>query len=293
MESLNSSIFPLVSIALPTYNAGKYLRPAVNSILRQTYENWELLLMDDGTEDSSLESINDIRDSRIIIIQDVQNKGLAARLNQAIDVAKGEYFARMDADDVAYPERIAKQVEILQLRSNLDLVAARALAISDEDEPIGLMPFYESHEELTGQPWKGFYLVHSTWLARTSWFKKYRYTSPAPYSCEDQELLLRSYMDSRFYTLPETLSAYRLRSNIVLRKALRTRFSMLAFQSHCFLQAGHAQLIPLSLGAFIGRIMLDTIGAAIGSHRLFQMRFKVPASTEEKQRWLEVRHSLD
>jgi len=284
---------PLVTVALPVFNAGRFLRPAVKSILRQTYVNWELLLIDDSSTDKSIATINSIRDSRVKIIQGGQNLGLAARLNQAIDMAQGKLFARMDQDDIAYPDRLSRQVDTLQRNSGLDLVAVRALAISAEDEPMGLMPYLETHEELCAKIWKGFYLAHPTWMGRMAWFRKYRYKLPAPYLCEDQELLLRSYKDSRFYALPETLSAYRLRSNIALRKALRTRFSMLAFQSHYFLRAGQVQLIPLSFGVFIGRIMLDTIGVAIGGHRLFQMRFNVPASTEEKQRWLEVRHSLD
>ena len=92
---------------MPVYNAGKYLRLAVLSIVRQTFTDWELLIVDDGSTDNALQGIADIDDARIRILRDGKNKGLAARLNECIDLARGKYFARMDQDDVSYPERFS------------------------------------------------------------------------------------------------------------------------------------------------------------------------------------------
>src|SRR5580704_14644764 len=114
---------PLITVALPVYNAGGYLRPAVQSILRQTYTNWELLVMDDGSTDGSLETVADILDPRITLIRGGSNEGTAVRQNQAIDLAKGQLLARMDQDDVSYPGRFASQVALLRGRPEVDLAA--------------------------------------------------------------------------------------------------------------------------------------------------------------------------
>jgi glycosyltransferase involved in cell wall biosynthesis len=123
------SVDPLVTVAMPIYNAGKYLRPAVLSIMQQTLTDWELYIIDDGSTDDALSYIADVQDSRIIIIKDGQNKGLAARLNEVINLAKGRYFARMDQDDFSYPDRLSKQVDVLEVNLDLDLLATRAIKI--------------------------------------------------------------------------------------------------------------------------------------------------------------------
>jgi glycosyltransferase involved in cell wall biosynthesis len=89
---------PLATVAMPVFNAGRFLRPAVLSIIRQTLTDWELLIIDDGSTDGAVDSIADIDEPRIIIVRDGENKGLAARLNEAADRARGKYFARMDQD---------------------------------------------------------------------------------------------------------------------------------------------------------------------------------------------------
>ena len=80
---------PKITVAMPVFNGGEFLRPAVLSIVKQTFSDWELLIIDDGSTDGSLETIQDIQDARIRVIKDGLNKGLAARLNEAIDLARG------------------------------------------------------------------------------------------------------------------------------------------------------------------------------------------------------------
>ena len=92
---------PLVSIALTVLNAEKTLAVAIRSICDQTFEDWELIVLDDGSTDSSLSIAGRFGDPRIKVFSDGRNRGIAARLNQAMDLCRGEYFARMDADDVS------------------------------------------------------------------------------------------------------------------------------------------------------------------------------------------------
>ena len=104
----------IVSIGLPVYNAEKFLRDAIVSILNQSYVHFELIIMDDGSTDKSIDIVNSFNDKRIVVYRDGVNKGLPARLNEISTLAKGRYLARMDADDIMHPERIEKQLKILE-----------------------------------------------------------------------------------------------------------------------------------------------------------------------------------
>lgn len=250
---------PLLTVAMPVYNAGKYLRLAALSIVRQTFTDWELLLIDDGSTDNALQGIADIGDARIRILRDGANKGLAARLNEAADMAQGRYFARMDQDDVSYPERFARQIAALQNDPKLDLVATRAIVIDENDHATGLFPYAISHEEICARPWRGFYLPHPTWMGRIEWFRKHRYTVPGPYFCEDQELLLRSYCESRLGTLDEILFAYRIRSKVNWQKLSRTRRTIFIAQLRRFAKLGLWRFALLATAAFVAKLSSDLL----------------------------------
>ena len=111
----------IVSVAVPAYNAGEYLRPAVESILRQTYIDLELLVVDDGSTDASMDSIRSISDARLRIIEQ-RNSGKAEAMNRVLDVGRGEFLAIQDADDLSYPERIERQLRHLQQNDELAAV---------------------------------------------------------------------------------------------------------------------------------------------------------------------------
>ncbi len=216
-----SSDVPLITVALPVYNAGHYLRCAVLSILNQTEARFELLLIDDGSTDQALQSISDIKDRRLMILQDGLNKGLATRLNEALAIARGKYFARMDADDVAFPERLESQLARLEAEPELDLVAARVIRIDESSNPVGIFPVALTHQKICRQPWVGFHFPHPAWMGKLSWFRRYGYKANA-YYCEDQELLLRAYPASHFASISEVMLGYRIRSKPDVRKLRKT-----------------------------------------------------------------------
>lgn len=244
---------PLVTVAMPVYNAGKYLRLAVLSIIKQTFTDWELLILDDGSTDNALQTIADINDARIRILRDGKNKGLAARLNECIDLARGKYFARMDQDDVSYPERIARQIEALGNDSRLDLVAVRTIMVDENNAVAGLFPYALHHDEICARPWMGFHFPHPAWTGRIEWFRKYRYAVPGPYFCEDQELLLRSYGASRIATVDEVLFAYRIRSKVGWQKLAKTRRAILNLQLRHFSSRNQWHFVLLAAGAFVAK----------------------------------------
>lgn len=239
---------PLLTVAMPIFNAGHHLRLAVLSIINQSFKDWELLIFDDGSTDNSVQSLADIDDPRIHIFNDGLNKGLAARLNEAIDMARSQYFARMDQDDVSYPERFSKQLALLHSNSELDVVAASAITISDDNEMTGLLPCPVSHEAICARPWQGFCFAHPTWMGKTVWFRKFKYKIPGPYFCEDQELLLRSYRESKFGSTKESLFAYRIRDTKNLSRTLKTRWTFFQIQVHYFTQSRQfLYVIPSSI----------------------------------------------
>jgi glycosyltransferase involved in cell wall biosynthesis len=100
---------PIITIAMPFYNSAATLELAIRSLLNQSYGNFELLLCDDGSDDQGLAIARSFDDPRLICWSDGRRLRLAARLNECIDRARGLYLARMDADDIAYPDRLARR----------------------------------------------------------------------------------------------------------------------------------------------------------------------------------------
>ncbi len=105
---------PFVSVVMPVYNSGRHLKNAIDSILIQSYKNFEFIIINDGSTDNSVEIINSYADTRIKIILNDSNKGLIFSLNKAINFSTGKYIVRMDADDLSLPERICEQVKFME-----------------------------------------------------------------------------------------------------------------------------------------------------------------------------------
>lgn len=113
---------PLVSILMPAFNASLYIQEACSSLLRQSYSKLEIIIVDDCSTDDTINKIRGVNDSRIHLLRNNENMGLAASLNIAIRKAKGKYFARMDADDICYSNRIQEQVDFLERNQKVSLL---------------------------------------------------------------------------------------------------------------------------------------------------------------------------
>jgi glycosyltransferase involved in cell wall biosynthesis len=222
---------PLVSVLMPFFNGGNDLRVALHSILNQSYDNWELLLCDDGSTDGSLALARSVRDERIKMWSDGKRTGLAGRLNECIDRARGEFIARMDADDVSYPERFCSQVEFLSAHPEIDLVGCSMLIFGEDGAPLGKRCLPVEHERIVAHPSLGFGVAHPTWMVRAPWFRRHPYDLSA-LRYEDVELLYRCYKSSRFANLPEILYGYReMRRGF--RKRLKTRIGRVRYLHAC------------------------------------------------------------
>ncbi len=115
---------PRVTVLMSVYNGEKYLREAIDSILNQTFKDFEFLIIDDGSTDSSADIIRSYTDFRIRLIQNEKNIGLTRSLNKGLKLAKGEYIARMDVDDISLPIRFEKQVSFLDKYEDVKLVGS-------------------------------------------------------------------------------------------------------------------------------------------------------------------------
>ncbi|WP_261664955.1 glycosyltransferase family 2 protein [Deinococcus sp. Marseille-Q6407] len=199
---------PLVTIGLPVYNAQDYVARTITSVLNQTYSNWELLILDDGSSDRSSEIIGQFSDSRIQVLRDGHNRGLSERLNETVRLARGQFYFRMDADDIMTADRLEKQVATLLADPDCDVVGAAAYIIDGDDHLTGLRrgnPFVE--QGLSSVMQRGGF-IHPTVAGKTSWFLAHPYDVTAQ-RCEDIELWLRTADVSCFVQLPEPLLFYR------------------------------------------------------------------------------------
>lgn len=127
---------PLVSVIMPVYNAEKYILDAVNSIKNQTYQNWELILIEDGSTDCTLDIIQNIKDPRIIVKKNACNKGIAYTTNIGISISKGKYIALLDDDDIALPMRLQVQADYMESHPEIDILGAKSLDIDENGKII-------------------------------------------------------------------------------------------------------------------------------------------------------------
>lgn len=135
---MTQSDTPRISVVLPTLNASKFLRSAITSLLQQTYSNFEILVVDDGSTDNTCSIAREYDDERIRILERDDPDGLAGALNYGIDAAAGEYIARQDADDISAPDRLARQVAYLDSHPDVALVGTAARMISESGHERGL-----------------------------------------------------------------------------------------------------------------------------------------------------------
>lgn len=196
-----------VSIGIPIYNAERFLDLAIKSVLIQSFTEFELILSDDGSTDRSLEIAKSYNDSRILVLSDGINKGMGQRLNEQIAIAKGNYFVRMDADDIMFPNRLEKQFAFLQNYPEIDVLGSYAVVIDDENNILGLRT--TTIPNSIRRCFRSVPFIHPTVMGKTLWFSKFRYSKVLKGGIEDADLWIRSFQKSNFFIIEEPLIFYR------------------------------------------------------------------------------------
>jgi glycosyltransferase involved in cell wall biosynthesis len=214
-----------VTVGMPLFNAARFLRYTINSILNQTFKNFELIITDDGSTDDSLMIARSYNDSRIIVTSDGMNKGIYYRLNEQISMAKGRFFFRMDADDLMFPTRIEKQVSFLENHPDIDAIGSQAIVIDDKNKILG---FRDSKLPVSfNEVLRKVIFIHPTVSGRIEWFRKFGFSTQV----EDLDLGIRSFKYSKFDILNEPLLFYRdpleikLRTYLFRQKEIRKVYS--------------------------------------------------------------------
>jgi glycosyltransferase involved in cell wall biosynthesis len=214
-----------ISICIPFYNAQEFLADAIRSIFAQTYQDWELILMDDGSTDRSLEIARSVRDSRVRVLSDGQNRKLPYRLNQITAEAKYDFIGRMDADDLISPTRFEKEIAVLEAHPEIDLVTTGVCSITRDGRPVGIRnPAPGGVTMADILPMKGCVITHAAILGRKAWFLRNPYDTSLQ-TAQDAELWVRACAgkDLRICRIPETLYLYREHGGVTLGKVLRAQ----------------------------------------------------------------------
>jgi glycosyltransferase involved in cell wall biosynthesis len=215
MEQVTDST-PAISVIMPVYNSRRYLDEAVESILQQSFQNFEFLIFDDGSTDGSRERLQKYanKDARIQLFLR-KHGGLTPLLNEGISRSRGKYIARMDSDDIALPNRFATQIEYLTNHPDCVAVGSEVLRIDPNGLPIGIKGQPTDHAAihnnfLNGQ---GGSIIHPSALFPRVALEKIGGYKPELEPAEDFDLFIRLAGIGKLANLPQVLLKYRLHFN--------------------------------------------------------------------------------
>lgn len=211
---------PKISVALPVYNAARYLREALESVLAQIDSDFELLALNDGSTDDSETILREYerRDSRVRVFSR-ENKGLVISLNELIGVARGAYFARMDSDDICMPQRLKVQSEFLDDNPDHVVVGSWFEKINELGQPIGIIKDPVDHHNIDKKNLAGHTAIcHPTAMIRIDALRAVGGYEPDKESAEDLDLWLRLAEVGKIANIAKALVKYRMHSGSISEK---------------------------------------------------------------------------
>jgi glycosyltransferase involved in cell wall biosynthesis len=223
---------PIVSVIMPVFNAEKYIKQAIESILSQSFQDFELLIFDDCSTDNSLSIIQSFEDSRIKLFNSPKNIGYLVHLNKGLKQSRGKYIARMDADDISLPQRFEKQIAFMETNKEFGLLGTWA-QIYNEDQFI--KPHTTDLSIRVGLV-KMNQFIHSSVFIRKDILEKHHLNyNEELYTAEDYDLWVRISDYCKIGNLNEVLIQYRthnnqisvVKSNNQIDKANKIRIGML------------------------------------------------------------------
>ncbi len=186
-----------------------YLKDAVQSILDQTYKDFEFIIINDASTDGTASYLKSLSDKRIKIIKNGTNLGLASSLNIGLKVAKGDYIARMDADDISLPKRLGTQLNFMDQHREIDICGSWIKRIDGNNKIIGKYKSLSSDAAIKRLLLWASAIVHPTFFARVEFFKKLNYYDPDFDYAEEYELLMRARNKFKMANIPEYLLLWR------------------------------------------------------------------------------------
>ena len=224
---------PIITVLIPTYNCEQYIQEAVQSILDQTYTNFECIIIDDCSIDGTVDIIKTFNDPRINLIIKPKNSGYTNSLNYGLTIAKGKYIARMDGDDISLPNRFEKQIEVLE--QDKDIIVCGSIFRIIDSETIITAP--EKHEDIKLALLIDSCIGHPTAMIRKSVLDKHQIFYDTNFEpAEDYDLWVKLSKLGKLHNLQEVLFLYRVHDNqvsitkkeIQRKSASLSRFNMLS-----------------------------------------------------------------
>lgn len=226
---MSEAVQPKISVVMPAYNAENYIREAIDSILAQTFRDFEFLIIDDGSTDHTVEIIRSYSDSRIRLYQNERNMGVAATLNRGLDLARGEYIARMDADDISLPERFAKQAAYMDAHPDVAVCGSNIILFS-EGAPERPYFYASSDAQIRANMVFNSAFAHPSVFLRKHVLEKARLRYDCQYEkAEDYELWVRILQHAKGKNIQEPLLRYR--SHAAQTKYVHTKTQHTAAQN--------------------------------------------------------------
>lgn len=231
---------PKVTVLMPVYNREKYLREAIDSILSQTFTDFEFLIVDDGSTDNSLEIVNSYPDSRIRLIRNLANLGISESLNIGLSESLGDYVARMDSDDISLPNRLQKQIEFLNQNPDITVLGSHMNFINMHGqnlEHLNYLPSYSlAHQEIVYAMLYSIPFAHPSVIFKRLEVLKiggYRFLKELENGSEDYDLWLRlAAQNYKFANLSDHLIKYRLHRDSLTQVAI-TRGKLSIGSNNC------------------------------------------------------------
>lgn len=222
---------PKISVVMPVYNAAPYLRQSIESILGQSYQDFEFLIIDDGSQDHSLQIIQQYSDQRLKVYSNEQNLGIIPTLNKGFELAQGTYIARMDADDISDVDRFQKQIEFMENHPEIDLCGTWATQFDEESSQTLELPLPDA--DIKAFLLWGNSIIHASVLIKKHFLNTYQLNFDPQYlHAEDYDLWVRCLSIGKFANLPETLYHIRKHSNSISKKnqGLQMKNTQLIYQ---------------------------------------------------------------
>jgi len=237
------SFFPRISIVMAAYNEERDIKKALDSILAQTFTDWELIIIDDGSTDTTARIIESYRDkdSRIKLFCNDTNRELSASLNKGIRLARADLIARADADDINLPERLSKQYDYMQAHKEIDVLGTAAYLLDETNRKVNSFSYPLTHAELKALPFLKIPFFHPSVMARKRFFDMAGLYNPDYPNAEDKEMWLRGLSVGCCYAnLPEPLIEYSTDGFVKSWRSIRKHgFSLLRIAKDYNIERGY------------------------------------------------------
>lgn len=216
-----------ISVIMPAYNAEKYIGEAIESILNQTYKDFEFIIINDGSIDKTKEKILSYQDKRIVYLENKKNLGIVATLNKGLDYATGEFIARMDSDDISAKTRFEKQIDYFNKNSNVGVLGT-GICIFGEGIKEQKRIFTTDSKLLKAELLFNSCIAHPTVMMRRSILEKYNLRYESEFAgAEDYCLWWKIAQVSNISTLPDILLNYRMHDSQITKKKDGQYFEMM------------------------------------------------------------------